>query len=73
MSDDQIGGSGVIQLALRIECHIDRTGIHRIWHGEKLLFDSEAETVTNLGLRLQVGFHSHFEPATFALVWREGP
>lgn len=73
MSDDQVGGRGVIQLALRIECHTDRTGVHRVWHGDKLLFDSEDETVTHLGLRLQVGFHSHFEPATFALVWRETP
>lgn len=71
MSDDQVGGSGILQLALRIECHTDRPGIARVWSGEKLLFEDGGEIVTHLGLRTQIGFHSHFEPATFALIWRE--
>jgi hypothetical protein len=69
---EQIGGRGLIQLALRIECFDDRPGIYRVWHGEKLLFEEQAgQPVTHLGLRMQIGFHSHIEPATFALIWRE--
>lgn len=66
------GGADVIQLALRIVGYPDRPGIARIYSGDMLLFDGDnAPPVLDIGIRLMVPFHTHFETANFALAWKE--